>query len=170
MLLREAFWSHQKEEASAEAKRRRRLVAASGRYLPRQQNPSEANQKPPASMRTHGYDDLIVNKRMRSYTMRLFFCFTDVGCFEFLFTTDDQRATELIGIYIVLAKLNPSKLWFTELSPETVIPSHREHLQEALSWGLEGFASYEEGKGWVIRPVQDEFDHLSTDAGEGAAA
>ena len=61
-------------------------------------------------MRAHGYDDLIVTKRMRSYTMRLFFCSTDVGCFEFLFTTDEQRATELLGIYIVLAKMNPSKL------------------------------------------------------------
>ena len=102
--------------------------------------------------------------------MKLFFCSTDVGCFEFLFTTDEQRAIELLGIYIVLAKINPSKLWFTELSPGTVIPSHRTHLQEALSWGLEGFASYEEGKGWVIRPVQDEFDQLSEDAGVGGAA
>jgi hypothetical protein len=121
-------------------------------------------------MRTHGYDDLIVNKHMRSYSMKLFFCSTDVGCFEFLFTTDEQRAVELLGIYIVLSKINPSKLWFTELSPDTVIPSHRTHLQEALSWGLEGFASYEEGKGWVICPVQDEFDQLSQDTGVGGAA
>ena len=121
-------------------------------------------------MRTVGYDDLIVNKRMRSYTMKLFFCSTDVGCFEFLFTTDEQRATELLGIYIVLAKLNPTKLWFTELSPETVVPSHREHLREALSWGLEGFATYAEEKGWVIRPIQDEFDNLAEDANEGDAA
>jgi hypothetical protein len=121
-------------------------------------------------MRTHGYDDLIVNKRMRSYTMRLFFCSTDVGCFEFLFTTDEQRATELLGIYIVLAKINPSKLWFTELTPETVVSAHRDDLREALSWGLEGFASYEDGKGWGIRPVQDEFDQLVEDAAEGRAA
>ena len=99
--------------------------------------------------------------------MKLFFCSTDVGCFEFLFTTDEQRVTELLGIYIVLAKINPSKLWFTELSPETVIPSHREHLREALSWGLEGFASYEDGKGWIIRSVQDEFDQLVEDAADG---
>lgn len=96
--------------------------------------------------------------------MRLFFCSTDVGCFEFLFTTDEQRATELLGIYIVLAKINPSKLWFTELTSETVVPAHRDHLREALSWGLEGFASYEDGKGWVIRAVQDEFDKLVEDA------
>jgi hypothetical protein len=121
-------------------------------------------------MRAHGYDGLIVNKRMRSYTMRLFFCSTDVGCFEFLFTTDEQRATELLGIYIVLAKINPSKLWFTELTPETVVPAHRDDLREALSWRLEGFASYEDGKGWVIRPVQDEFDQLVEDAAEGGAA
>lgn len=102
--------------------------------------------------------------------MKLFFCSTDVGCFEFLFTTDEQRAVELLGIYIVLAKINPSKLWFTELSPNTVIPSHRTHLQEALSWDLEGFGSYEEGTGWVIRPVQNEFDQLSEDTGVGGEA
>ncbi|HXH51961.1 MAG TPA: hypothetical protein VNH53_00830 [Sphingomicrobium sp.] len=102
--------------------------------------------------------------------MKLFFCSTDVGCFEFLFTTDEQRATQLLGIYIVLAKINPSKLWFTELTPDTVVTAHREHLREALSWGLEGFASYQDGKGWVIRPVQQEFDKLAEDASEGDAA
>ena len=102
--------------------------------------------------------------------MRLFFCSTDVGCFEFLFTTDEQRATELLGIYIVLAKINPSKLWFTELTPETVIPTHRQHLREALSWGLEGFASHDDGKRWVIRPVQDEFDQLVEDTAAGGVA
>jgi hypothetical protein len=102
--------------------------------------------------------------------MKLFFCSTDVGCFEFLFTPDEQRAIELLGIYIVLAKIYPSMLWFTELTPETVIPSHRDHLREALSWGLEGFASYEDGRGWVIRPVQQEFDQLAEDASEGSAA
>ena len=102
--------------------------------------------------------------------MKLFFCSTDVGCFEFLFTTNEQRAVELLGIYIVLAKINPSKLWFTELTPETVIPAHRDDLREALSWRLEGFASYEDGEGWVIRPVQDEFDQLVDNAGEVDAA
>ena len=100
--------------------------------------------------------------------MKLFFCSTDVGCFEFLLTTHEQRAIELLGIYIVLAKVNASKLWFTELSPQTVGPAHREHLREALSWGLEGFASFEDGKGWVIRPVQDEFDRLVEEATEEA--
>ena len=102
--------------------------------------------------------------------MRCFFCSTDVGCFEFLFCTDQERATQLFAIYIVLAKAQPSKLWFTELTPDTVIPSHRDHLREALSWGLEGFASYEEGQGWIIRPVQDEFDQLADEASEGEAA
>lgn len=102
--------------------------------------------------------------------MKLFFCSTDVGCFEFLFTTDEQRATELFGIYIVLAKLRPSKLWFTELTPDTVIPSHRAHLREALSWGHEGFGSYEDGKGWSLRPVQKEFDALAEDADDGSSA
>lgn len=102
--------------------------------------------------------------------MKLFFCSTDVGCFEFLFTTDEQRAAELFGIYIVISKLNPSKLWFSELTADSVVPSHREHLREALSRGLEGFASYEEGSGWVIRGVQHEFDQLAEDADEGGAA
>ena len=102
--------------------------------------------------------------------MKLFFCSTDVGCFEFLFTTDEQRAVELLGIYIVLAKINPSKLWFAELTPDTVVAAHRQHLREALTWGLEGFASYQDREGWVIRPVQDEFDQLAADAGVGSAA
>jgi len=100
--------------------------------------------------------------------MKLYFCSTDVGCFEFLFTTDEQRATEVFAIYIVLAKLRPSKLWFTELTPDTVVPSHREHLMHALSKGIEGFGSYEDSTGWVIRPVHAEFDQLSGDAGGGA--
>jgi hypothetical protein len=105
---------------------------------------------------------------MRLHTMKLFFCSTDVGCFAFLFTTDKQRAMELFATYMVVAKISPSKLWFTELTPDTVIPSHRKELREALAWGLEGFASYEDGRGWVIRPVQDEFDQLAEDAGEEA--
>lgn len=99
--------------------------------------------------------------------MKLFFCSSDVGCFEFVFTTDVERATQLFSIYIVLGKIRPSKLWFTELTESTVTPDQRDHLREALSRGVEGFASYEEGAGWVIRPVQAEFDRLSTEAGEG---
>jgi len=102
--------------------------------------------------------------------MRCFFCSTDVGCFEFLSCSDEERAIQLFAVFTVLAKVRPSKLWFTELTPDTVIPSHRDHLREALSWGLEGFASYEDGEGWIIRPVQHEFDQLAADANEGDAA
>ena len=102
--------------------------------------------------------------------MKLYFLSTDVGCFEFLFTTDETRATQLFGIYTILAKVRPSQLWFTELTPDTVIPAHRDHLELALASGLEGFASFEEGTGWVIRPVQQEFDQLAKDAGDGDAA
>lgn len=98
--------------------------------------------------------------------MKLFFCATDVGCFEFLFTTDEQRATQLFGTYIVLAKLKPKRLWFSELTAETVLPSQREHLREALARGIEGFASYEEDTGWIIRPVEQQFDKLAEDASE----
>jgi len=100
--------------------------------------------------------------------MKLFFCSTDVGCFEFLFTTDEQRATQLFAIYVVLAKTQPSKLWFTEISSDTVIPAQREHLREALSRRIEAFASYEDDNGWVMRLVEDKFDDLSADANEGS--
>jgi hypothetical protein len=77
--------------------------------------------------------------------MKLYFLSTDVGCFEFLFTTDDTRATQLFAIYVALAKLRPSKLWFTEITVDAVIPPHRDDLKHALSWGSEGFASYGTG-------------------------
>ena len=93
--------------------------------------------------------------------MRMYFLTTDTGCFEFLFTTDEQRAIQLFSIYVVLVKARPRKMWFTELTPDTVIPEHREHLREALSQGVEAFGSYEDGKGWVMRLVQDRFDELS---------
>jgi hypothetical protein len=102
--------------------------------------------------------------------MRCFFCSTDVGRFEFLFCMDEERATQLFAVYTVLANVRPSKLWFTEITASTVTPSHRDHLREALSRGVEGFASYEDGKGWIIRPVQQEFDQLAEDNGEGGAA
>lgn len=101
--------------------------------------------------------------------MRLFFCSTDVKCFESLFCENEERATQLFSIYMVLGKLQPNKLWFTELTPDTMIPWHCDHLREALSLGLEGFASYEDGTGWVIRPVQHEFDQLAEDASVGEA-
>jgi hypothetical protein len=106
---------------------------------------------------------------MRSFTMKLFFCSSDVGCFEFVFTTDVERATQLFSIYIVLGKVRPSKLWFTELTADRVIPAHREHLREALSRDIEGFGSYEDGVGWIIRPVQQEFDELAAEADAGDA-
>ena len=99
--------------------------------------------------------------------MKLYFLGTDVGCFEFLFTTNEMRATQLFTIYMVLAKLRPSKLWLTELTPDTVNSAHCEHLKKALLCGSEGFASYEEGVGWTIRPLQREFDQLAEDASEG---
>ncbi len=99
--------------------------------------------------------------------MRLFFCSTDTGCFEFLFTTDEQRAIQLFSIFVVLAKVRPTRMWFNELTSETVIPEHREHLREAQSRGVEAFASYEDRNGWVMRLVQDRFDELSEVATEG---
>ena len=100
--------------------------------------------------------------------MRLYFFTTDTGCFEFLLTTDEQRAIQLFAIYVVLGKAKPTKMWFTEMTPDTVIPEHLQHLEEALAYGFESFASYEHGNGWVMVPVQRTFDQLSNEAGEGA--
>jgi len=83
--------------------------------------------------------------------MKLFFCSTDVGCFEFLFTTDEQRATELLGIYIALAKINLTKLWFTELTPDTVVSAHRLHRRNALE-------SRDDLIGTDVPGVQDQLD------------
>lgn len=32
----------------------------------------------------------------------------------------------------------------------------RDHLRDALSWEIEGIATYDETAGWHIRPVEDE--------------
>lgn len=102
--------------------------------------------------------------------MKCFFCSTDTGSFEFLFCEDEERATQLFGIYIVLGKLHASKLRIAEIIPEALPSPHNQHLREALSWRLEGFASYSGDKGWVIRPAQQEFDQLSAKPSEGEAA
>jgi hypothetical protein len=99
--------------------------------------------------------------------MRLYFFTTDNGCFEFLFTTDEQRAIQLFSIYVVLGKVQPTRMWFSELTPTTVIPEHRQHLEEALARQVEAFASYERPNGWVMVLAQDRFDQLSHEAGEG---
>ena len=101
--------------------------------------------------------------------MKLFFCSTNSGCFEFLFTTDEQRAIQLFSIYVVLAKAGPAKMWFNELTTTTVIPAHLEHLQTALSLGVEAFGSFDEKEGWVMCLVQDRFDQLSDVSIDGSA-
>lgn len=93
--------------------------------------------------------------------MRLFFCSTDVGCFEFLFCEDQEEAIQLFAIYMVLAKVHPSKLWVSKIAPHMVVPSRRIHLCEALSRGVKGFASYDGQGHWLIRSTQETFDALS---------
>lgn len=98
--------------------------------------------------------------------MKLFFISTDTGCFEYLFTTNEQRAVQTFAIYLMLAKSPVSRMSFTEVTPSSVMPEHRDHLRKALSQGLEAFGSYQAGKGWMLRLVQHRFDELSQ-IGEG---
>lgn len=93
--------------------------------------------------------------------MKLFFCFTETGCFEFLFTTDEQRAIQLFSIYVALAKDGLTKIRVKELTQDTVIPAHHKHLREALALDVEAFGSLDEEKGWVMHLVDDRFDQLS---------
>ena len=99
--------------------------------------------------------------------MRLYFCSSDVGCFQFLFTTDDQRASQLFTIYLVLARLQPTVVGINELTPESMLPDDQEDLREALSRGIEAFASFEPGEGWVVQSIQETFQALSDEAGGG---
>ena len=101
--------------------------------------------------------------------MKMFLCATQ-GSFEFLVTTDEDRAFQLYAMYLALRKSGSSKAWVRELIPGKVIPPHATHLWEALSGFVEGFLHYQDGKGWMIQPIEQEFDQLSADAIEGEAA
>lgn len=100
--------------------------------------------------------------------MRLYFCTTDTGCSEFLFTTDEQRAIQLFTTCVVLSEGRPTRCSIREVTLATELPERRQHLAEALAHGIEGFASYELGSGWEMVLVQTRFDQLSNAAGEGA--
>jgi hypothetical protein len=93
--------------------------------------------------------------------MKLYFFTTDTGFFEYLFTTDEQQAVQTFAIYLVLSKTPVSKMWFTEVTTSSVGCEYREHLREALSQCIEAFGSYQTGKGWELRLVQNRFDELS---------
>jgi len=93
--------------------------------------------------------------------MQLFFCFTDAGCYRYLFAENSDKAMEIFGVCVVLEKVRPSRVWMRELTPDTVSKPFRDHLREALSWKQEGFGTYEHGEGWHISSVQAEFDRLS---------
>ena len=96
--------------------------------------------------------------------MRLYLCTTDTGCSEFLFTTDQERATQLFTTYLFLAEVEPSTVSISELTLATVPSEHRRHLESALAQGIEAFASYELGRGWVMCLIQHRFDQLSAAA------
>lgn len=99
--------------------------------------------------------------------MKLYFFTTDTGCFEYLFTTDEQQAIQTFAVYLVLSKIPVSRMWFSEITPVTVIPAHRDHLEEALARGIEAFGTYQPGEGWGMQSVQDRFDELSAASVEG---
>ena len=101
--------------------------------------------------------------------MKMFFCATQ-GSFEFLVTTDEDRAFQLFAMYLALGKPGSSKAWVRELVPGKVIPPNANHLWEALSGPVEGFLRYQDGEGWAVLPIQQEFDQLVEDANVGDAA
>jgi hypothetical protein len=101
--------------------------------------------------------------------MKLYFLATDMGCAEFLFAEDEERAVEVFSIYAVLARLRLSRFWFRELVPDALPSPTREQLTEALASRVEGFGRFDENTGWAITPAQQRFDELAAE-GEGAAA
>jgi hypothetical protein len=72
-------------------------------------------------------------------------------------------------MYLALGKAGSSKAWVKELAPGKVIPKNAIHLWKALSGPVEGFLRYEDGDGWLVLPIQEEFDQLSDHADEGGA-
>ena len=101
--------------------------------------------------------------------MKMFLCATQ-GRFEFLVTTDEDRAFQLYAMYLALGKQGSTRAWVRELIPGKVIPPHATHLWDALSGFVEGFLHYHDGEGWVVLPIEQEFDQISVDAIEGEAA
>lgn len=101
--------------------------------------------------------------------MKMFFCATQ-GSFEFLVTTDEDRAFQLFAMYLALGKPGSSTAWVRELEPGKVIPPQASHLWGALSGVVEGFLRFQDGEGWVVQPIEQEFDQLSANAIQGEAA
>lgn len=101
--------------------------------------------------------------------MKMFLCATQ-GSFEFLVTTDEDRAFQLYAMYLALRKPGSSRAWVRELIPGKVIPPRATPLWNALSGFVEGFLHYHDGDGWVVQPIEQEFDKLFADAIEGEAA
>jgi len=101
--------------------------------------------------------------------MKLFLCATQGG-FEFLVTADEDRAFQLFAMYLAVRKAGPSKAWVRELEPGKVIPPQARYLRESLSGVVEGFLRYQNCEGWVVHPIQQEFDRLAGQANVGGAA
>lgn len=101
--------------------------------------------------------------------MKMFFCAT-LGSFEFLVTTDEDRAFQLFAMYLALGKAGSSRAWVRELVPGKVIPPHATDLWGALSGPVEGFLRYQDGEGWVVQAIQQEFDRLAEHATNGEVA
>lgn len=101
--------------------------------------------------------------------MKIFLCATQ-GSFEFLVTTDEDRAFQIYATYLALGKPGSTKAWVRELIPGQVIPPHATPLWDTLSGFVEGFLHHQDDEGWVVRPIEQEFDRLSANASEETAA
>lgn len=89
--------------------------------------------------------------------MKLYFIATDQGSYRFLFAADEQRASEMFALWLIITEAPPSKFWMREIKPKAAVAHHKEALTEALSLGVEGFGVYEAHRRWVIRSLEEEF-------------
>lgn len=99
--------------------------------------------------------------------MKLYYGSTDVGSFDLLLTTDEDRAVQLFSMHMVLSKVQATRMTVRELASDAEVCEHPEGLRDMLSQGLEAFLTYDLDQGWVAHPVVARFDSLS--AGQEAS-
>ncbi|WP_114228502.1 MULTISPECIES: hypothetical protein [Sphingomonas] len=94
--------------------------------------------------------------------MRCFSCSSVDGSSEYVFCEDEEHASQLFGVFIVVAKLRCSSFYLQEITVSTVPSSERSYLEKALSHEVHGFGSFVRGEGWSIQPCERRFDELSS--------
>ena len=85
--------------------------------------------------------------------MKLFLFATHRGMTRFIFALDEQKASDLFTLELVLTAAEPSRFWHQEFPLLRVIEPHRARLREALALQLEGIGVYREEDGWSIYAV-----------------